>query len=80
MGAQQGAVCVPSRAMLMTGSTLFRIRENLAGQTMWPEMFARAGYATFITGKWHNGGPSALRFFQEGRAILLGGMTDSSPP
>src|SRR5204863_5292268 len=29
MGAQQGAVCVPSRAMLMTGRTLFRISEQL---------------------------------------------------
>ncbi len=74
MGAQQGAVCVPSRAMLLTGRTLFRIKENLAGQTTWPEMFAKAGYSTFMTGKWHNGGPSALRCFQEGKAIFLGGM------
>src|SRR5256885_10923043 len=47
MGAQQGAVCVPSRAMLMTGRTLFRVKTNLQGQTSWPEMFARAGYSTF---------------------------------
>ena len=50
--------------------------DQRAGQTTWPEMFARAGYATFITGKWHNGGPSVRRCFQEGRAIFLGGMTD----
>src|SRR5678816_4380525 len=76
MGAMQGAVCVPSRAMLMTGRTLFRIKENLAGQTTWPEMFANSGYTTFMTGKWHNGTESALRVFQLGRAVFLGGMGD----
>jgi arylsulfatase A-like enzyme len=74
MGAQQGAVCVPSRAMLMSGRTLFRVKENLAGQTTWPEMFGRAGYSTFITGKWHNGAESLLRSFQQGRSVFLGGM------
>src|ERR1043166_1963523 len=76
MGAQQGAVCVPSRAMLMTGRTLFRIKENLEGQTTWPEMFAHAGYATFLTGKWHNGAASVVRAFHQGKAIFLGGMGD----
>lgn len=76
MGANQGAVCVPSRAMLMSGRTLFRVKENLAGQKTWPEQFAEAGYHTFLTGKWHNGGESALRSFQQGKAIFLGGMHD----
>jgi arylsulfatase A-like enzyme len=74
MGAQQGAVCVPSRAMLMTGRTLFRIKETLDGQATWPEAFATAGYETFITGKWHNQAPSLLRTFQEGKNVFLGGM------
>ncbi len=78
MGAQQGAVCVPSRAMLMTGRTLFRVKENMGGQEMWPECFARAGYATFLTGKWHNGGASALRAFAAGKAVFLGGMGNPS--
>lgn len=76
MGAQQGAVCVPSRAMLMSGRTLFRIKENLEGQGTWPEEFREQGYATFLTGKWHNGAPAALRSFAEGKAIFLGGMGD----
>src|SRR5438876_1267580 len=43
MGAQQGAVCVPSRAMVMSGRTLFHIAENLKGQTTWPETFGKTG-------------------------------------
>jgi len=74
MGGLQGAVCMPSRAMLMSGRTLFRIKENLAGQATWPEEFGRNGYATFITGKWHNEAPSLLRSFAQGKAVFLGGM------
>lgn len=74
MGGTQGAVCVPSRAMLLTGRTLFRVKDNLENQTTWPEQFAHAGYSTFLTGKWHNGVPSLLRSFAEGQAIFLGGM------
>src|SRR4051794_12550006 len=76
MGAQQGAVCVPSRAMLMTGRTLFRVATNLQGQPTWPEAFAKAGYTTFMSGKWHNGPESARRVFQEGQAVFFGGMGD----
>jgi arylsulfatase A-like enzyme len=76
MGSMQGAVCVPSRAMLLTGRTLFHVKEDLAAQTTWPEAFAKAGYTTFLTGKWHNGASSALRAFGAGKAIFFGGMGD----
>jgi arylsulfatase A-like enzyme len=76
MGGLQGAVCVPSRAMLMTGRSLWRIDEQMKGQATWPEQFAAAGYSTFITGKWHNGNESLLRVFPAGGAIFLGGMGD----
>jgi arylsulfatase A-like enzyme len=76
MGANQGAVCVPSRAMLMTGRSLFRIQELLIDPDTWPQAFAREGYSTFITGKWHNGAVSVTRIFQQGKAIFLGGMGD----
>jgi arylsulfatase A-like enzyme len=74
MGALQGAVCVPSRAMLMSGRTLFRVSPTLKDQATWPEMFAKAGYDTFMSGKWHNGPESARRSFAEGRAVFFGGM------
>ena len=76
MGGLQGAVCVPSRAMLMSGRSLFRVTEKLDQQLTWPEYFGQAGYRTFITGKWHNHLPALLRSFQEGKAIFLGGMSD----
>lgn len=76
MGGHHGAVCTPSRAMLLTGRSLFRIEEDFAGTPSWPEQFAAAGYATFITGKWHNGPKALARVFSSGEAIFLGGMTD----
>src|SRR5262249_43099237 len=76
MGAQQGAVCVPSRAMVMSGRTLFHVSTTLKDQPTWPETFAKAGYATFMTGKWHNGAESAQRSFAEGKAVFFGGMGD----
>jgi arylsulfatase A-like enzyme len=74
MGSPHGAVCVPSRAMLMSGRELFHVSLKLEGQATWPEAFAKAGYSTFMTGKWHNERPSAYRAFQEGRNVFFGGM------
>ena len=74
MGGWHGAVCAPSRAMLMSGRTPWRVKENLAGVTTWPEQFTKAGYATFITGKWHNSSQAVTRVFPEGRVVFLGGM------
>jgi arylsulfatase A-like enzyme len=76
MGAQQGAVCVPSRAMIMSGRTLFRAHADLKDQGTWPEQFGKAGYTTFMTGKWHNGPESARRSFAQGKAVFFGGMGD----
>lgn len=76
MGSRHGAVCAPSRAMLMSGRTLHRVKDSIEGAPTFPEVLGRAGYATFATGKWHNGRPSLSRSFQEGRAVFLGGMCD----
>jgi arylsulfatase A-like enzyme len=76
MGSDQGAVCIPSRAMLLTGRTLFHVSHGLDNERTWPEEFSSRGYDTFITGKWHNQAKSVIRVFQHGKAIFLGGMTN----
>lgn len=75
-GANSGAVCVPSRAMLMSGRTWFDVPLDLEGAVTLPEVLRGAGYATFATGKWHNGRASVQRAFPEARSIFLGGMED----
>ncbi len=75
-----GAVCMPSRAMLNTGRTLFHIEGSgqsiPASHTTIGEALRGAGYRTFGTGKWHNGGASYHRSFSDGDDIFFGGMAD----
>src|SRR5262249_39718990 len=75
-GGMQPATCVPSRAMLLSGQSLFRVYEKVERDETWPAAFARAGYTTFMTGKWHNGNKSIAAGFQSARSIFLGGMTN----
>jgi len=60
MGSWSGAVCIPSRAMLITGRGLWDVEkvhgemdgEREAG-VLWPQLMAGAGYRTYFSGKWH---------------------------
>jgi len=80
MGSMSGAVCMPSRAMLMTGRTLFHLDQQGAvippEQMTFPEAFRRAGYVTFHTGKWHQDRKAYNRCFSQGADIFFGGMSD----
>jgi arylsulfatase A-like enzyme len=88
LGAPHGAVCSPSRAMLMTGRHYFNISPNVYAQfsvpnkergkcdlITFPEYFKANGYETFATGKQHNGTDWIERGFDYGKSIYLGGMT-----
>jgi len=75
-GGNQGATCVPSRAMLLSGRSLAQIDEKLLKYPTWPHAFSAAGYATFATGKWHNGPPSISKSFQQAKALFVGGMAN----
>ena len=74
-GGFNGATCVPSRAMLLSGRSLFHVDEKLRDET-WPEAFGKAGYTTFVSGKWHNGDAALERSFQIARSMFTGGMTN----
>ena len=62
MGAWNGAVCVASRAMLITGSFIwdayryedeYRNQDKPLSRPMWGNLMQEAGYETYFTGKWH---------------------------
>ena len=60
MGAWHGAICVASRAMLVTGMSVWNVKKQEANYAplvdakgFWPQQMKQAGYETYMTGKWH---------------------------
>lgn len=65
MGAWNGAVCVASRAMIISGRSVWNanefrqnwLRGNQFDKT-WGRLMQQAGYETYMTGKWHVDAPA----------------------
>jgi choline-sulfatase len=92
MGSFSGAVCSPSRHMIMSGRTVWRLPNapgasgratcppDLEQQTL-PAVFHRAGYATMRTCKVGNSYEAANKLFQVRRdATKRGGDDESGSP
>ena len=89
MGSFSGAVCSPSRHMIMSGRTVWRLPNapgalqqgkcppDLAEHTL-PAVFNRAGYATMRTCKVGNSYEAANRLFQVRRDATKRGGDDES--
>lgn len=79
-GGTASAVCMPSRAMINSGKTLFHLQEcgrNIPeDQVTMGQCFLNNGYHAMESGKWHNGVGSFARSFDAGENIFFGGMWD----
>ena len=60
MGSWTGAVCIASRTMLNTGTSVWRaprnrraFAEHIQKGDTWSQRLSAAGYRTYMTGKWH---------------------------
>lgn len=76
MGSWSGAVCLPSRAMILSGKSLWHVDGALQSQLTWPGWMRQQGYQTFGVGKWHNGKGSFAAAFETGGPVFFGGMSD----
>lgn len=87
MGGLTGAVCVPTRAAVHSGMSIFRATPGSASpradhltidprHVLMGQNFRSNGYRTFGTGKWHNDRASFNRSFEDGGTIFFGGMGD----
>lgn len=88
IGGVDGAVCVPCRACVNTGTHIFQATESQKigdhsrtnvirkGAATMPSWFRSQGYHTHAIGKWHNDTESFTAGFCSGDALFFGGMSE----
>jgi arylsulfatase A-like enzyme len=64
--------------MLNSGLTCFRAQKHIEETPLWGETLGKAGYDTYIVGKWHLSKPNLDRSFQQ-QGKVSGGMFESGP-
>lgn len=71
MGGWNGAVCVASRAMMISGAYIWRAKQKsdlwkgkdgTAINQTWGRLMAKRGYNTYMSGKWHVEAPAQAVF------------------
>lgn len=81
-GGRCRAVCIPTRASMITGCSVATACEDSEGRVlkpespMLPEELRHRGYHCEIIGKWHQDIASLRRGFDHGRMLFTGGMGD----
>jgi len=85
MGAWHGAVCVASRTMLNTGRFLWEahtmepeLKSEQDKGHFWSQYMKRAGYETYMSGKWHVKGIDPNDIFDHVRDVRPG-MPNQTP-
>lgn len=84
MGAWHGAVCVASRAMLVSGLSVWNAQRTekdysqlVAAKGFWSQQLKNAGYETYMTGKWHVN-TDVSKLFDHVKDVR-GGMPNQTP-
>lgn len=84
MGGWNGAICVASRAMIISGRSVWRAQEvsksfaqNKDFDKTWPQLLKTVGYETYMTGKWHISAPADSIFDHVARSLR--GMPFDTP-
>ncbi len=87
MGGWHGAISVASRSQLITGRYLWNTyaveqqgyADPLERGEFWVQQMSRAGYRTYMSGKWHVSGPHPEKLFDRAEDVRPGGMPKDTP-
>jgi len=77
-GSWSGAVCVPSRTMLTSGLSAFKAEAGLDEVPTWGQTLGKAGYDTYICGKWHLDPTVLQRSFKEMGPVAPGMLASTA--